>query len=236
MIVSESTKRFTGKERDEGMGMDNFLARYYSAPVGRFTSPDAPFADQGAEDPQSWNLYSYVRSNPLIFTDRDGRKCVKRLNEDGDACFEIDVKPKEKPDVKLDSDLFWSMVRGVNQAAPAIDYAGQGLMLFGSVVAPIPMAVAQCGAGNCDTADLAMAMLPLPRGALKVLGALAPLAETKVANAVRLRGGGAAQVNKIATWLQQMPLGEVAKLAAEGNSEAVTAVKIVKDAARLAQK
>jgi len=215
MIVSESTKRFTGKERDEGMGMDNFLARYYSAPVGRFTSPDAPFADQGAEDPQSWNLYSYVRSNPLIFTDRDGRKCVKRLNEDGDACFEIDVKPKEKPDVKLDSDLFWSMVRGVNQAAPAIDYAGQGLMLFGSVVAPIPMAVAQCGAGNCD---------------------IAPLAETKVANAVRLRGGGAAQVNKIATWLQQMPLGEVAKLAAEGNSEAVTAVKIVKDAARLAQK
>ena len=43
---------------------------------------------------------------------------------------------------------------------------------------------AQCGAGNCDKAGVAMAMLPLPRGALRVLGTLAPLAEPTVANAV----------------------------------------------------
>ncbi|MFO0280366.1 MAG: RHS repeat-associated core domain-containing protein [Acidobacteriota bacterium] len=64
---------FTGKERDEGTGLDNFLARYYNAPVGRFTSPDAPFADQEAEDPQSWNLFAYGRNNPLRFTDPTGR-------------------------------------------------------------------------------------------------------------------------------------------------------------------
>jgi hypothetical protein len=65
----------------------------------------------------------------------------------------------------------------------------------------------------------------------------APLAETTVASAVRSRGGGGAQVNKIATWLQQMKLGDVAKLAAEGNNpEAVQAIKTVKDASRLAQK
>jgi RHS repeat-associated protein len=67
------TTMFTGKERDEGTGLDNFLARYYNAPVGRFTSPDAPFADQGAEDPQSWNLFAYGRNNPLRFTDPTGR-------------------------------------------------------------------------------------------------------------------------------------------------------------------
>lgn len=44
-----------------------------SATQGRFTSPDKPFADQHAGDPQSWNLYSYVRSSPLIYKDPTGR-------------------------------------------------------------------------------------------------------------------------------------------------------------------
>ena len=47
--------------------------RYFSGAGGRFTSADAPFADQGAADPQSWNLYSYTRNNPLVRVDPDGR-------------------------------------------------------------------------------------------------------------------------------------------------------------------
>ena len=65
--------KFTGKERDAETGLDYFGARYLSAAQGRFTSPDAPFADQKPEDPQSWNLYSYVRNNPLRYTDPTGR-------------------------------------------------------------------------------------------------------------------------------------------------------------------
>ena len=65
----------TGKERDAETGLDYFDyfgARYFSAAQRRFTSPDKPFADQDPYDPQSWNLYSYVRNNPL------GRKGEKR--------------------------------------------------------------------------------------------------------------------------------------------------------------
>jgi RHS repeat-associated protein len=58
-------QRFTGKERDAETGLDYFGARYLSSAQGRFTSPDAPFADQFPENPQSWNLYSYTRNNPL---------------------------------------------------------------------------------------------------------------------------------------------------------------------------
>ena len=65
-------QRFTGKERDAETGLDYFGARYFSGVQGRFTSPDRPLLDQHAGDPQSWNLYSYVRNNPLRFIDPNG--------------------------------------------------------------------------------------------------------------------------------------------------------------------
>jgi RHS repeat-associated protein len=66
-------QHFTQKERDIETGLDYFLARYYSSTQGRFTSPDEPLMDQEEGDPQSWNLYSYVRNNPLRFTDPTGQ-------------------------------------------------------------------------------------------------------------------------------------------------------------------
>ena len=69
------TVKFTGKERDAESGLDYFGFRYYSGSQGRWTSPDEPFADQHPEDPQSWNMYGYVRNNPIKNTDPDGRDC-----------------------------------------------------------------------------------------------------------------------------------------------------------------
>ena len=66
-------QKFTGKERDAETGLDYFGARYFSGAQGRFTSPDAPFADQHPEDPQSWNLYGYSRNNPLRYVDPTGQ-------------------------------------------------------------------------------------------------------------------------------------------------------------------
>jgi RHS repeat-associated protein len=64
---------FTGKERDAETGLDYFLARYYSGAQGRFISADLPLIDQRTDHPQSWNLYSYARNNPLKYVDEDGR-------------------------------------------------------------------------------------------------------------------------------------------------------------------
>jgi RHS repeat-associated protein len=68
---------FTGKERDTESGNDYFEARYYASSMGRFMSPDwsakedpVPYAQ--LDDPQSLNLYSYVRNNPLARVDADG--------------------------------------------------------------------------------------------------------------------------------------------------------------------
>jgi RHS repeat-associated protein len=71
----------TAKERDSESGLDYFGARYYGSALGRFTSPDQPFADQHQEDPQSWNLYSYVRNNPLANVDPIGLDCITTSNQ-----------------------------------------------------------------------------------------------------------------------------------------------------------
>lgn len=69
--------RCTGKERDTESGNDYFFARYYSSATGRFLSPDwaakaepVPYAK--LDDPQTLNLYSYLRNNPLGGIDVDG--------------------------------------------------------------------------------------------------------------------------------------------------------------------
>jgi RHS repeat-associated protein len=64
--------RSTGKERDVETGLDYFEARYFSAPQGRFTSPDPSSNGIAVADPQSWNLYSYVRNRPTRFVDIGG--------------------------------------------------------------------------------------------------------------------------------------------------------------------
>lgn len=83
-------QKFTQKERDNETGLDYFLARYYSAVQGRFTSPDeftgGPIelyyfvSDAAANptfyadliNPQSLNKYQYTYNNPLRYTDPDG--------------------------------------------------------------------------------------------------------------------------------------------------------------------
>jgi RHS repeat-associated protein len=74
---ADPSMRFTGKERDGETGLDFFGARYFSAAQGRFTSPDwssaprpVPYGALG--DPQTLNLYTYVRNNPLGATDPSG--------------------------------------------------------------------------------------------------------------------------------------------------------------------
>jgi RHS repeat-associated protein len=77
--------KFTGKERDE-TGLDYFGARYYSNGLGRFVTPDwaakataVPYAEFA--DPQSLNLYSYVRNIPTTRYDTDGH-CPDGICED----------------------------------------------------------------------------------------------------------------------------------------------------------
>ena len=63
---------FTGKERDMESGNDYLGARYYASSMGRFMSPDPLNLGANIASPQSWNMYSYSLSNPLVFVDPSG--------------------------------------------------------------------------------------------------------------------------------------------------------------------
>ena len=67
-------QQFTQKERDIETGLDYFGARFYASIHGRFTSADPLYYSSSRPvDPQQFNLYSYVRNNPLRMVDPDGR-------------------------------------------------------------------------------------------------------------------------------------------------------------------
>jgi RHS repeat-associated protein len=116
-----------GKERDADTGLDYFEARYFSSAQGRFTTPDEPLMDQDVNDPQSWNLYGYVRNNPLRFTDPTGQACVsngsggwKDDDSGGQSCADVDKANREKkPDVTVTDNaepITWSQYFGFDRA------------------------------------------------------------------------------------------------------------------------
>ncbi len=73
-------QKFTGYERDDETGLDFAQNRTFSSVVGRFTSPDNFLNDTTQTDPASWNLYVYVRNNPLNFTDPTGELIMAGKN------------------------------------------------------------------------------------------------------------------------------------------------------------
>ena len=81
---------FTGKERDQESAYDYFIARYYSSSMGRFLSPDwsakeEPIPYAKLNDPQTLNLYSYVRNNPPIRMDVDGHQELDERDPEAEA-------------------------------------------------------------------------------------------------------------------------------------------------------
>ncbi len=66
-----STLRWGSWQAYDGTVVDRLDARYYNNNFGRFWSPD-PGGNAHANDPQSWNQYSYVRGDPVNQSDPSG--------------------------------------------------------------------------------------------------------------------------------------------------------------------
>jgi RHS repeat-associated protein len=95
--TQSTTHKFTSKERDVESNLDYFGARYYTSTLGRFVTSDwaltpeaVPYADY--TDPQTLNLYGYVRNNPLSKADADGHDLFQAWNDLKAAVHEVYYK------------------------------------------------------------------------------------------------------------------------------------------------
>jgi RHS repeat-associated protein len=77
-------QKFGSYERDIETGLDFAQARYFSNIQGRFTSPD-PVGGH-LIDPQTLAKYTYVRNNPLRFTDPSGLDFFLECKGNSDTC------------------------------------------------------------------------------------------------------------------------------------------------------
>lgn len=73
-------------------------------------------------------------------------------------------------------------------------------------------------------------------GGQKKLGNLAYFKDQTITDAIKQRGGGQGQVNKLRSDYQHLKVGELANLAALGDSDAETAIKILKQARKKREK
>ncbi|MCL1468704.1 hypothetical protein [Argonema galeatum] len=78
--------------------------------------------------------------------------------------------------------------------------------------------------------------IQLTPGGEKKLGNLVNLKDYTIADAIRERGGGQGQVNQLRSDYQNLKVGELANLAAEGDADAETAIKILKQARKKREK
>jgi RHS repeat-associated protein len=160
-VAGSEPTRFTGKERDAESGLDYVGARYYANRTGRFTTVDPGHVGGNIFDPQSWNAYAYARNNPLRFVDPTGTDYL--VNTFGGEPFWADTDR----DLRALEEGGFSFRGGVildsaNTWVGTYQYAAGALAIFGTVVAPVPMAIASCVAAGpeCSVAGTAMAVLP----------------------------------------------------------------------------
>jgi RHS repeat-associated protein len=142
---------FTGKERDTESGNDYFGARYYASSMGRFLSPDwsakaepVPYAKM--DDPQSLNLYSYVRNNPLARTDPDGHcfwdVCAVETYVAVAALTAATVWAAHKASAYLSSSQGQADMRAAGQAISSVFHSSDN---SGNKPAPAPAAATPTG-------------------------------------------------------------------------------------------
>jgi RHS repeat-associated protein len=120
--------------------LDFFETRYYSAPQGRFSSPDSYNIvlekEKGVDEaerreilftylaqPQLWNKYAYTLNNPLKHTDPDGRRA---LTDEGWRRLQALANEQQAAVMDKDTELADAIGNAMLDIVDAIDAVPEG--------------------------------------------------------------------------------------------------------------
>ena len=79
--ISQTDFGYTGQRDLPMLSIMDYNARFCDPGIGRFIQPDTIIPSPA--NPQSWNRYSYVRNDPVMYSDPSGHSwqdCDKRMN------------------------------------------------------------------------------------------------------------------------------------------------------------
>ena len=119
--------QYTGQRAEHGLGLYDYVARFYDPALGRFISADTIVPEPG--NPQSMNRFSYVLGNPMRFVDPDGHDPCTYYGADSAACI-VYRAWLEGPSVSFEGG--WSMehravvLEGASAVAQALQRSVQG--------------------------------------------------------------------------------------------------------------
>jgi RHS repeat-associated protein len=202
--VAESSRQFTGHERDTGTGMDYMLARYAGEFQARFLSPD--IVDGEPPEPQHWNKFSLLGNDPVIRVDPDGnvdRSTMDMDRRDGiwknaggvDKHERIHAAKVLKTTSKVASGVSGSgalvTIIGVLLAQPEVVAVGAGMMTYGSgtaVAASAAAAVVDPSTQNVSSAVVDVAIQATAGKAAKMAGGATDASKALVRGSMELQG------------------------------------------------
>jgi RHS repeat-associated protein len=114
-----TTFRFTGQRWDPGTGLYWYNSRWYDPLIGRFIQADTIVPQPG--NPQNLNRYSYVRNNPLRYTDPSGHWPIPPRFPIEQVIFRILNDPYVKPlwqNPQIGAPVLYSAYREAKGDAP----------------------------------------------------------------------------------------------------------------------
>jgi hypothetical protein len=211
---------------------DGSVRRYYDPATGQFLSVD-PAVDR-TEAP-----YAYVNGDPVDGIDPLGLGVGSWFLGTTTAIGNyIANSPVAEPFLSVTTDV------GNAIGGAYYDFASEhpcialgistGLQVAGLFVFPEELGLeglaAEDGGGILSRLGVRLADETGALGRYGNLGKLADRADETVADVIRSRGGGASQVNQLQTGYGELTLGELSDLAAQGDREAVKAIKMAKQA------
>jgi len=205
---------FAGGLYDADTGLTRFGYRDYDAATGKWTAKD-PIGFAGGDT----SLLNYVGGDPVNFVDPTGL-IVDTLADIGFIIYDLYVI--------VDENLL-NDCGNLDENLLALGADGAGFFIPGAT----GLGMATRGANSLDNLNDAV---KLTKGGRTQIGNMTNLKDTVAADAIKLRGGGAGQVKKLQTGYERMSVGQLANLASQGDAHAITAMKIIKQASKKAQK